>query len=1705
MPARWEFKLCLSSFIAGRLVAAVGPLFVNTLMLCPMSAACASHAVSAVRLNRLVVELAPLVFHQADEGQTAKQAKPVVDSKVAKDKPATVTEKKADATDQKATDQKAIDQKATDQKAADPKEATSEPQTPPELDPKLLQQGLKWLFGGRPGTRTTPADQAEGTDGQRAAGRDHIDSRAPQDSKVQQVLRAAESAVQRKDWKSGQDLLQRLLDLPEDSLHRLPDGRWQSVRRTANAMLGSAPSELLDDYRTQYSGLAQQMLASAKRSGRAADFVSVATRFFHTPAGYEAANHLGALHFDRAEFGLAAAWFEDLARSPASFAKQPVWRLKAAYALRQSGNIEASQAMISGENESPTATVQLGSGPVNPTTWLNGSNGVPSSQTTVSLADWTQLYGTVARLGKAIGGEPLLSPLWSIPLTTSHTVRRNVQWLLQDLLDQDRVPILTSMPLAVGGQLLYRDLRGVRAVDLETGKTQWESIEGVSPERIIGGLPPQQVEPREAWRFRANQLQIQAREFQGQAAEYHPLMNLMFRDGNYNQISSDGRQVFVIEDHGILSGSQPGQHFGWDGMNEVQDPHGVPWKSNRLVSYDLRTGRPVWSIGGVESQESFDLPLAGSYFYGVPAVDGDELLVVTGKGDDVRLCALDRATGTLRWSQLIAYSDTKIDQDIGRRWYSAPVASSGGIVICPTTVGWLVAVDRLRQSVLWAHRFQPVSASPDRDQGAHFVQQRDLASQWSPAAPIIAGSVVVYTPPEESIILALNVLNGKRLWEKPKESWLYLAGVFDDRVILVGRTEIGALALATGKPLWTVPFKNEATPSGRGLAVDDHFYLPLSTGELRTIDLKTGQTVSQTYVPSKHPPLGNLVMHRGKLVSLGPFGAVGFGQRAALLAEIQRRKAVHPTDSWSLLRESEVHLLNRDHAAALPLLRAITPASLATDDERERHHTALVESLATSIRLDPKSHAAELAELSQIAAAHSDEQRLVQELTANRHIAEGRFAAAFDLVWSLSDSTALNRAEPDAAIPRSDDRQVTTQRIPWIAERLSEIWSASDGEERTRIDSKIAALLAEAHREIATATDVRKAVVTPARGASATEGGSAAKAPAAVTPTLSATMSSAIARARLLAFHSTATTLREAIVEDLAAAGDFGNAQLELLKRADDPNRVVVARALERLARLMDQFQMPADAAHYRRRLSCEYADVTLSEGRTVATLIEEWPRDDQLNAAKRPFVRPWDDRPLQLVQGTLQYQPASQEVSQASPLPYFRSLAIEIQPQEQRLAFESLADGSFAWLAPLRSSPRGQGEGYVSADFLGHQVAIINRDVLHLFSPVERRLLWSKPLDGSSEGGPFWRQASRPQPQAMLQTTSRDSGRSMSLLQSAQHRGRLAVAQPNYLCLYGRRSITVLDPRTGEELWRKDGLPQYSQVLGTRDAVFIVPQDQAQTQAYRASDGQLLKADGLGRLIASALLTRDDSLLVLEPGSSFLKTGQKTLLRLVNPLTKQVSWKIEFPPQAFVSPLDDDELLVVPKDGKSHPERVEVSTGRRSLLEPLPANALSNHRGDIFALADDDHVYLLVNGRDTSGVHYYGDNLLSIRVHGVVYAWNRSDGKLAWRQEVKNQHLVVDRFNSSPVLLFVSRSWKQKGNLSYSTLSIHAIHKQSGKTLHNSTTPTMYGGGFHSIQVNPSEPSIELRSHNMRMRLVPENGAAAVSPNTPETAPVNE
>lgn len=1537
---------------------------------------------------------------------------------------------------------------------------------PKEEDVRILKDVFRELFLPKATGRRGPAgrqrnqgakesEDAASADDSRNS-RDAIDSRAPYDAKVEQLLDAARGAVQRKNWKTAIELFQRLLDQPEDSLHRSSRGPWQSVRRTVNQMLGKLPEATLTEYRAQYGGLAQTLLTAARRSGQTSDFVNVATRFFHTPAGYEAANYLAALHFDRSEYGLAARWFDELASSPAAITRQDPWLLHAALAFARSGDIKGATAILDRLSQGQNTMVSVGSKPVKASEWLSQRQQDGPRQV-IALADWTQLYGTASRVGTAIGGEPLLSPNWFLPLTSSHTVRNALKWLIQDLQDQQKSMIMVSSPLVIDGKVIYRDLRGIRSVDIERGLPLWESVEGVSPERILGGLPPQQIDPQDVWRFRMNPFQNMG-EYQGASAEYSPLTSLLFRDGEYGLISSDGQQLFVIEDHGILSRNQPGQHFGWDGNPDPHDPFGLPWKTNRLVSYDLQSGRPLWSLGGSESKESFDPPLAGSYFFGTPVVDGDELFLVAGKGDDIRMWALDRKSGTPLWSQLIAYADTKIDVDIARRWITSQVAVGNGVVLCPTTVGWLVAIDRLRQSVLWAHRYSPPSGSNtnvDRDPGSQLIPQRELNAVWSPSAPVISGNFVVYTPQEEPVLLCLSAVDGRRIWEHPKDRGLYLAGVFDNLVLIVGDTNVTAYNLENGETAWVSPFDEGIRPSGRGVMVDKHFYLPLSNGELRTIELQSGRVSSQTFVPSKHAALGNLAMHHGKLVSLSPNGLTVFGQREALLAEIQQRLATNPNDAWALLRSGEIHLLNHQFAEALPVLRRIETERL-TKEEQVRRHEALFECLATLIHDDVLKRGSELEELRTL-VQNPAEKMLYRELSAQKLLAENNPLAAFDVFCQLADEVDTSE------LARTDERRITARRSVWLSGRMMDLWLATPVADRQLIDERI------------------KTMITAASGQS---------------------MQACERIASLFAFHPAVNIARERLVDWLVDAHDLGGARIVLQQLAEQPDPAVTARAIERLARLMVVSHHPQDAVYFYRLLESSYADIDLGDKTTGAKLVADVRAKKELDfAAQSPGLR-WPQTQMRPVQSIVNSTQPPQNVVLNTALPFFHGLSPDAYPNEQRLAIEEVATGSVDWMIPLRSAVRGSDEGQIAIRQIGHQLYFVNRGVLHAISPIEKRILWARTLDDQGDGVGSGRHSARIPVTKML-TPERNDGMESLLLQKAQSTGSLAVVQPNYLCVYGRRSLSILDPRTGDPLWELDGLSMNAVVVGNRETLFLFHPGKEEAVAYRALDGKPLQIEGVAKLLNNSLLTHGSSFLALETtGPDSLRAlgirQSKVVLRLHDPLANSTKWQLELPPRTLVSPLDTDEVVAFLPDGQV--QRIDVATGRTTGMESIPFKK----SGEKYLLEDDDRIYMVVNATDNNH-QSYAESVASIRMNGTIYAWNRHDNRLAWKSEIKQQYLVVERFGTLPVVLCVSRSWKQRGrgNLGVGMLNITALHKDSGQKLFESQIPSAYSG-FHAVTLNAAEPSIDLKSYNMRLRLVPGDAPVAQvnEPVTPAATP---
>ena len=293
-----------------------------------------------------------------------------------------------------------------------------------------------------------------------------------------------------------------------------------------------------------------------------------------------------------------------------------------------------------------------------------------------------------------------------------------------------------------------------------------------------------------------------------------------------------------------------------------------------------------------------------------------------------------------------------------------------------------------------------------------------------------------------------------------------------------------------------------------------------------------------------------------------------------------------------------------------------------------------------------------------------------------------------------------------------------------------------------------------------------------------------------------------------------------------------------------------------------------------------------------------------------------------------IQYALSSQDVVHETPLPFFYRQSLESYQNEQRLALESVATGQVTWSIPLRGAIRGNDDGYLGTSHIGHQMYFVNRGVLHAVSPIEKRILWSKSLENHIDGNGQARHDSRPMVSAMVSPAREEMSQSL-LLQRTASMGHLAVVQPNYLCLYGRRSLSVLDPRTGDELWKLDGLPNNAQVVGTSDAVFAIVPGKVDALAYRASDGKPIDTSGVAKLLSSTLLTHGPSLLLFEQaGTNPLEVlgirrakTMKCLLRLHDPVARHTDWQIELPAGTLVNPLGQEEVIAVQPDGQGFRE----------------------------------------------------------------------------------------------------------------------------------------------------------------------------------------
>ncbi len=690
------------------------------------------------------------------------------------------------------------------------------------------------------------------------------------------MLRQAEDFIANKKYVEALAFLQTLLERDQDQLLRPAADDKSAVFRSMKSevlhIIGHLPPDGREVYLRNTSPVADALLKEALEQNDEDKLAKIARLYFHTPAGYEATYRIALRKFDNGEPMAAGLLLMRLGRIPEAARRwEPLLSARIALSFIRAGMPHEAEAVLKKlEASNRTAALTMGTKPRRlfdptgkPAAWLSELMKSQAGLQYASDADWLMHRAGPTRNVILPKPESALAEPWQVA-TVADPFYKEAQDTLETELDQQlqsvvsvqrggrfrqqRPSLPSRQPLVVDGMVMTRMLESVHAYDLESGDFKfyafgWER----ALERLTGadGEPP----PPNASKYLG--------EWMNQR---------LWDDGTFGRLSSDGRRLYSIEDTGFWS-PIPGvkQH---DGLSVTSTSY--------LNAYDLTTGKLVWEAGGPASN-SPEHNLSGRFFLGPPMPMAGQLYCLADVAGEVQLHVLEAETGHLIWSQPLASSTTlgqNIANDRVRRSSGVSVAYADGILVCPTDTGATVALDLTTRSLLWGF---PSDISPVfqtnralgiiRGRNGRVQSTSTIPPGWIDSVPTIYQDKVILTPRKSSQIHVVDLVTGKRIWEHLRGQGLYVAGVINDLVIVVGSRNVEAWNVHTGKPGWKRTLELPDNPTGRGLIVGEQLLLPAGK-KLLLVDLKTGEELRSIPAP-ENVELGNLIVARGRLISQG--------------------------------------------------------------------------------------------------------------------------------------------------------------------------------------------------------------------------------------------------------------------------------------------------------------------------------------------------------------------------------------------------------------------------------------------------------------------------------------------------------------------------------------------------------------------------------------------------------------------------------------------------------------------------------------------------------------------------------------------------------------------------------------------------------------------------------------------------------------------
>lgn len=1541
----------------------------------------------------------------------------------------------------------------------------------------------------------------------------------PTDPRAKRKLEMARQFIKTQDWTQAIKLLQSLLDAKEDVF--LPDegkSRRVSVRTEATRLLGSLPKEGLQFYEQEYGVPARLLLKQGEATGDPQVFADVALRYLHTEAGAEAAGLLGAYHLDRGQYINAALCYERLAQRAGGLANLPPLTLfQAALAFERAGdptNRDKAWSLFETKREQP------GEPPL-----PAGLRRMKLDELRASLkprttglavarsANWPMYLGSPDRVAQGIGSVPYLEPRLGYPLDatkslldksgTPEAVKSQIEQAARKQVAMNWPLLSGSHPLAVGDLLVYRGAWGIHAVNVKTGEVKWES-------RSTVGLAAM-ASPRHGLQDNS-----QVATWLSFYREQFPW--LFFDNTMIGTLSTDQTLVYGIEDLAV----PPPQEYQFNRFpNQPMQRGGgelAKWFShNKLVAYDLNEQGIVWELGTTDDAS----PFADTFFLGAPLPLGDKLYTLAETNGEIKLLCLQnqrtwvaetgrtKFTPELVWSQPLCIALEKLAEKPLRRTWAVQLAYSDGILVCPTHNGVVIGVDLLTRTLVWAHAYQ---VQENQDVGMEGmavlppqlrVQQRwnamgampnGLGSAtfnkpiWGVSAPMIAGGVVVFTAPDAKFIHALSLKDGMELWRqpldnKPKTADLYVAGIVDGKVLIVGQSATRALDLKSGKRLWSLA---TGLPNGRGVASEGIYYLPIRAGDAKNleggevwgIDIATGTLASRSRSKLEAP--ANLIFHDGELISQSINKVVVYPQLSAKEAEITARLKENPNDPSGLAQRGEMRLYRGDLPAAASDLRAALAGDALAGGERRRAEEKLFEALAELVEKDFPAHEADLPDLRRLVTIaplpdekeetrqQRDAEQLERKARYLRLLARGRQEQG-DLESALAAYLEFS-ALGGQLITSPEDATLLIAPLVWAQGRVEAMMKAASAEQRQRI----AISFDKEWRHLREKPELEAVRRFAQFYAPICEQGR---------------------DARLL------------LVELLLKERRFEEAGIWLEQAIHDADPQRAARALDANVRYFTLVGELENAAHYSKLLAQRFPQVIVRDGKTGSQLYLELSTDKRFlpfltlgDQSKRGMLGQVFDH-IELLEPRQSSNnlgsTAQVWLEAAGPVPpLFQRHRVGIDMNRRQVRIIDRGSDAERRTFPLQSMAlayssmvRPAGEYQV----VGQILVFGWGNFIYAYDLVGGKLLWSQdllagyePPGGSSYGG-----------YSQFQIVPEKNGRFVllnALTNTREWIGTLGPADGHGICFTQRdRGLVMVDALTGKERWVKTDVPMSAELFGDGEQVYLVPPKSERKNrppvALRTLDGVAVAGppfadewDKRIRQVGRHLLLKD-------------RDENLVRLRLFDPATGKDVWNLSLGKGGIAfNSLDTRAVGGMSADGEV--TVVDLATGKpwlRTKLDP----PIDGEIPEIHLLADADRWYLLANQPvqkpKEAGTPYltrapqqYGfQELRMVDVHGPVWAFDRATGAKAWQARLPVQAVVVEQFEELPMILCASMLQKRVANERVSGnyrqfSSALALDKRDGKPV--APAAERDNNPFVDLRIDVAAGQVEMTGLNQKL-----------------------